>query len=172
MTVWKAQFREVDREGSIYCRLTYNSTERNTKPTTIDKNLTWKETFIFPLAKQESPLKLEFIGLREGEAIHFAKEQVVESLSFGRAVMNVDVDSPHRGTLPSKLDIMGRKGEPVGKIFIEYEMMKTEVAYTVEKQLDYFYLLKLTAFKVSFIRKLKTNLKFYLHFSIEGKTHK
>ena len=50
--------------------------------------------------------------------------------------------------------------------------MKTEVTYTVEKQLDYLYLLKLTNFKVSYVRRLKNNPKFYLHFLIEGREQK
>lgn len=57
----------------------------------------------------------------------------------------------------------------MGKIFIEYEVMKTEVAYTVEKQMDYHYLLKLTNFKLKFVRKLKNSPKFYLHFMIDGR---
>jgi hypothetical protein len=44
--------------------------------------------------------------------------------------------------------------------------MKTEVAYTVEKQLDYIYLLKLSNFKVGFVRNLKKNPKFYINFNI------
>lgn len=50
--------------------------------------------------------------------------------------------------------------------------MKSEVAYTVEKQMDYLYLLKLTNFRVSFVRRLKNNPKFYLYFNIEGREHK
>ena len=62
------------------------------------------------------------------------------------------------------------KGEKVvGKVFIEYEAMKTEVAYTVEKQLDYYYLLKLSNFKVSFVRLLKKTPRFYLRLVIEGR---
>lgn len=80
--------------------------------------------------------------------------------------MNVDVENPHRGSLPVKLDIFGEEEEPIGKIFIEYELMKTEVSYTVERQLDYLYLLKMTGFRVSFVRRLKNHPKFYLHFLI------
>jgi hypothetical protein len=50
--------------------------------------------------------------------------------------------------------------------------MKTEVAYTVEKQMDYHYLLKLTSFKIKFVRKLKNSPKFFLRFNIEGREHK
>ena len=45
--------------------------------------------------------------------------------------MSIDVDAPNRGSLPVKLDILDKQGEPIGKIFIEHEQMKTEVSYTV-----------------------------------------
>ena len=80
--------------------------------------------------------------------------------------MTVDVEAPHRGSLPVKLDVFNKEDEAIGKVFIEFELMKTEVTYTVEKQLDYLYLLKLTNFRVSFVRRLKNNPKFYLHFLI------
>ncbi len=112
------------------------------------------------------PLKLQFIGLREGEEIHFAKDQVAESLSFGKAVIDVVVEGSHHGSLPCKVDILNKRDDPVGKIFIQYEVIKTEVAYTVQKQMDYFYLLKLSNFKVNFVRNLKKTPKFYLHFII------
>ena len=80
--------------------------------------------------------------------------------------MNIDVDAPSRGSLPVKLDIIDKEGDVIGKIFIEHEQMKTEVSYTVEKQLDYLYLLKMTGFRVSFVRRIKNNPKFYLHFHI------
>lgn len=38
--------------------------------------------------------------------------------------------------------------------------------------MDYFYLLKLTNFKIKFVRRIKNNPKFYLNFFIEGKEHK
>ena len=47
--------------------------------------------------------------------------------------------------------------------------MKTEVAYTVEKQLDYYYMLKLSNFRVSFVRLLKNTPKFYLKLLVEGR---
>ena len=68
----------------------------------------WKETFIFPLSKISEPLHIDFIPLQEGEAIHFAKDQVAESLSMGRASMEIDVDAPGRGSLPCKLDIFDK----------------------------------------------------------------
>jgi hypothetical protein len=57
--------------------LTYNNQERNSKSTSQAKNFAWKETFIFPLAKKRAPLKLEFISLKDGQEIHFAKDNVV-----------------------------------------------------------------------------------------------
>lgn len=118
ITLWKAQFKEVTKEDSIYCRLTYNNTERSSKPSTQEKNLVWKETFIFPLDKKDSPLKIEFIGLKEGQAIHFAKDQVLESLSFGRSLISIPLNDKHHGSLPCKVDILDKQDEPVGKIFI------------------------------------------------------
>jgi hypothetical protein len=50
--------------------------------------------------------------------------------------------------------------------------MKTEVTYTVEKQLDYLYMLKMTGFKVTFVRRIKNSPKFYLHFNVEGRLQK
>lgn len=50
--------------------------------------------------------------------------------------------------------------------------MKTEVAYTVDKQLDYYYLLKLTNFRVKFIRNLRKTPKFYLRCHFDGRTHR
>lgn len=70
------------------------------------------------------------------------------------------------------MDIFNQNDEAIGKIFIEYEVIKTEVAYTVEKQMDYYYLLKMTNFKVTFVRHLKKTPKFYLLFLIDGREHK
>ena len=50
--------------------------------------------------------------------------------------------------------------------------MKTEVSYTVERQLDYLYLLKMTGFKVTFVRRIKNSPKFYLHFKLDNREHK
>ena len=94
---------------------------------------------------------------------------MAESLRICQATMSVDVDTPNRGSLPVKLDIFDNHGDIVGKIFIEYELMKTEVSYTVERQLDYLYLLKMTGFKVTFVRRIKNNPKFYLDFKLEGR---
>ena len=38
--------------------------------------------------------------------------------------------------------------------------------------MDYFYLLKMTNFRVSFVRHLKKTPKFYLNFIIDGKEHR
>lgn len=134
--------------------------------------MAWKETFIFPLAKKKSPLKLDFISLKDGQEIHFAKDNVAESMSFGQAMVEVEVEGFHHGSLPCKMDIFNKNDEAIGKIFIEYEVIKTEVAYTVEKQMDYYYLLKMTNFKVTFVRHLKKTPKFYLLFIIDGREHK
>jgi len=40
-------------------------------------------------------------------------------------MMTIDVESPHRGSLPSKLDVLNKEEEIIGKIFIEFELMKT-----------------------------------------------
>lgn len=58
VTLWKAQFKDIARESSVYTRFTYNGNERNSKPTNNSKNYAWKETFIFPLAKKNVPLRL------------------------------------------------------------------------------------------------------------------
>ncbi len=52
VTLWKAQIKNISKENTLYCRLTYNGQERNSKTTSNAQNLTWKETFLFPLAKQ------------------------------------------------------------------------------------------------------------------------
>lgn len=46
--------------------------------------------------------------------------------------MNVSVKAPTKGSLPAKLDIIDEEtGNSLGKVFIEYEVLKTEVAYLV-----------------------------------------
>jgi hypothetical protein len=115
---------------------------------------------------------MEFIGIKPGQEIHFAKDNVLESLSYGRATVNIAVEGSQHGSLPCKVDILDTQEQAVGKIFIEYEVMKTEVAYTVDKQLDYYYLLKLTNFRVKFIRNLRKTPKFYLRCHLDGRTHR
>lgn len=99
----------MNREDNIYCRVTYNNTERNSKTSTTEKNLIWKETYILPLAKDNQPLKIEFIALPPGDTVHFAKDTVAEALSFGKAMMTIDVESTHRGSLPVKLDVFNKE---------------------------------------------------------------
>lgn len=91
MTLWKAQFRDLPRESSVYTRFTYNGAERSSKPTNQSKNYAWKETFIFPLGKKLSPLRLDFIALQEDTEVHFAKDNVAEAMSFGHALVDIDV---------------------------------------------------------------------------------
>jgi hypothetical protein len=172
VTLWKAQLRDFPKEDQVYCRLTYNNQERNSKPTSQSNNLAWKETFVFPLSKQQLPLRMDFIELPQNQEVHFAGAHIAETLSFGRASVAVEVDGSHHGSLPCKVDITDNNGSPVGKIFIEYEVMKTEITYTVDKQLDYYYLLKLTSFRVNFVRNLKHTPRFYLRCHTEGRTHR
>jgi hypothetical protein len=57
---------------------------------------------------------------------------VAESLSVAKAVLKVSVKAPTKGSLPAKLDIIdGETGSVLGKVFIEYEVLKTEVTYVV-----------------------------------------
>jgi len=125
-----------------------------------------------PLARKDMPLKMEFIGIKPDQEIHFAKDNVLESLSFGRAIVTIAVEGNQHGSLPCKVDIVDQQDQSVGKIFIEYEVMKTEVAYTVDKQLDYFYLLKLTNFRVKFVRSLRKTPRFYLRCHVDGRTYR
>ena len=74
----------------------------------------------------------------------------------------MNINSSTKGSLPAKLDIIGEEGLIIGKLFIEYEILKTEVTYAVEKIIDYNYLLKLSNFKVNFLRDLKKVPSFYL----------
>jgi hypothetical protein len=87
VTLWKAQFKDLPKDTSVYTRFTYNGQERSSKPTNQSKNYAWKETFIFPLSKKQAPLRLEFISLGDGQEIHFARDNVVESMSFGQALV-------------------------------------------------------------------------------------
>lgn len=56
---------------------------------------------------------------------------MAQAMSFGHAMVDIDVDHVQHGSLPCKVDILNNREEAVGKIFIEYEIMKTEVAYAV-----------------------------------------
>ncbi len=75
--------------------------------------------------------------------------------------------------MPAKLDIIDEEtGSLLGKVFIEYEVLKTEVAYLVEKMLDYEYMLKLSNFNVTFLRGLKKIPTFYLKIKHGDKIHR
>lgn len=63
---------------------------------------------------------MQFIALPPGDAVHFAKDTVAQALSFGKAVMIVDINASHRGSLPVKLDVFNKEDENIGKIFIEF----------------------------------------------------
>lgn len=39
--------------------------------------------------------------------------------------------------MPAKLGIFGEDGKNFGSVFLEYEILKTEVTYVVEKLIDY-----------------------------------
>jgi hypothetical protein len=54
----------------------------------------------------------------------------LETLSLGKATALIDLDNSNRGTVPAKLPII-HIDENVGTIFLEYEIMKTEVTYIV-----------------------------------------
>jgi len=87
--------------------------------------------------------------------------------------MKVPVKAATKGSLPAKLDILDEEsGQVLGKVFVEYEVLKTEVAYLVEKMIDYNYILKLSSFKVTFLRQLKRTPTFYLKLKYGEKTHK
>ena len=90
-------------------------------------------------------------------------------MAFGHSVVNLNVVNPTKGTLPAKADILDDEGRNIGKIFLEYEVLKTEVTYIVEKQMDYLYMMKLSAFKVSFLRSLKRVPNFYLRVKVGSK---
>lgn len=61
-----------------------------------------------------------------------------------------------------KTDILDENNKAIGKIFLEYEILKAEITYLVERQMDYLYMLKLSYFKVAFVRSLKRVPNFYL----------
>lgn len=75
----------------------------------------------------------------------------METLSLGKATALIDLDNSNRGTVPAKLPII-HIDENVGTIFLEYEIMKTEVTYIVEKLLDYEFMIKMSGFRITFTR--------------------
>ena len=106
ITLWRAQLQNPLSTQSVYCRLTYNNQEHNSKEITSSKSLAWKETFVFPLANKNKKLRLDFINTQEDQEIHFVKEQVLESLSLGKSILLVNLDNSNRGTVPAKLPIV------------------------------------------------------------------
>lgn len=42
VTMWRGQLQDPKQYHEIYCRLTYNSQEHNTKPISSSKSLSWK----------------------------------------------------------------------------------------------------------------------------------
>jgi hypothetical protein len=65
------------------------------------------------------------VNLSEGEEIHFAKDEVAGEIGFARAVVPIVIEkNVARGTVPKKVDIVNQKGETIGKVFLEYELLK------------------------------------------------
>lgn len=86
VTIWRGQVDNPSQYNNIYTRLIYNSQEHNTKPIPCSKSLSWKETYIFRLAKDKQMMRLDFINKNDQiKEIHFAKDQVLDSLSIGRS---------------------------------------------------------------------------------------
>ena len=94
-------------------------------------------------------------------------------MSSAHAILNIPVLTAPKGSLPAKIDILDEDENVLGKVFIEYEILKTEVTYLVEKLIDYTYMLKFTNFKVNFLRNLKKVPNLYLKFNYgKGKIHR
>lgn len=126
VTMWRGQIDNPSQYHQIYCRLMYNSQENNTKPIPSNKSLSWKETYIFKLPKNNQNLRLDFINKNDQiKEIHFAKDQVLESLSIGRSEVLIDLDNSNRGTVPAKIPIIDAEAKQIGTIFLEYEILKT-----------------------------------------------
>jgi len=51
-------------------------------------------------------LRIDFISLKIGEEIHFAKDNVAQNMSVAKAFYGVKVKSATRGSLPAKIDII------------------------------------------------------------------
>ena len=91
---------------------------------------------------------------------------------FGKSNVEINLDNSNRGTVPAKLVIYDNEQNNIGIIFLEYEVIKTEVKDVVEKLMDYQYLMKINAFKITFQRDLTTIPNFYLKFKYGNKIHK
>ena len=71
-------------------------------------------------------MRLDFINKNDQiKEIHFAKDQVLDSLSIGKSEVNIDLDNSNRGTVPAKVPILNEEGNSIGTIFLEYEILKT-----------------------------------------------
>lgn len=57
-------------------------------------------------------------------------------------------------------------------MFLEYELLRTEVKYMVEKPIEYNYLLSLSQIKVSFVRNLKDEPVLFLQASFGDQVKK
>lgn len=77
-----------------------------------------------------------------------------------------------KGTIPKKLDILNEEGTAIGKVFLEYELLRTEVKYMVEKPIEYNYLLCVSQIKVSFVRNLKDEPVLFLQATFGDQTKK
>ena len=86
--------------------------------------------------------------------------------------MIIDLDNSNRGTVPAKLPINMDGKTVIGTVFLEYEILKTEVTYVVPRLIDFEYMLRMKAFKLSFVRGLPTVPSFYLKFCYSDKVHK
>ena len=117
-------------------------------------------------------LSLAFMNVQSNQEIHFANNQILESMTFGRSNVAINLDNSNRGTVPVKLTIYDLENQNMGIIFLEYEIIKTEVTYIVEKLLDYEYMLRLSVFRITLTRELKTIPNFYLKFKYGNKVHK
>ena len=76
----------------------------------------------------------------------------------------IDLDNSNRGTVPAKLPIVDMDNNHIGIIFFEFEVIKTEVTYIIEKLIDYEFTIKMSDFRLSFTRDLVSIPNFYLKF--------
>ena len=164
MTIWRGQVQNSHNFQDVFCRLLYNNQEHRTNPVSVDRSLIWKETFVFSLASKNQKLRLDFINMQKDQEIHFARDQVLETMSLGRTTVLIDLDNSNRGTVPAKLPIVDMDNNHIGIIFFEFEVIKTEVTYIIEKLIDYEFTIKMSDFRLSFTRDLVSIPNFYLKF--------
>ena len=68
---------------------------------------------------EDAQVRIDFILLKKGEEIHFAKDNVLEeSLSVCKSIFMVPVKSATKGSLPAKLDIVDSNNNSLGKLLI------------------------------------------------------